>query len=379
MYDAFISLVRQLYPNQDIVPLHAPVFRGQEKQLVCEAIDSTFVSTVGTMVTAFESRISEFVGTRHAIATMNGTAALHAALMGVGVTHEHEVITQSLTFVATCNAIAYCGANPVFVDVDRKTAGMSAEALRHFLLQNVDLDGDVARNRKTGNIISACVPMHTFGLALEMAEIHALCDKYNIALIEDAAEALGTRIGDRMAGSFGRAGVLSFNGNKILTTGGGGMVVTDDDELAGSIRHLTTTARQPRRFRFSHDCVGYNYRMPNLNAALGLAQFEQLQSFLEEKRVIADRYHSWVDDKDLTILRECAGTWSNYWLNALVFEDMDRRDGFLEFTNQVGIQTRAAWDPLHTLPMYEMCQRDTLENTDYLYQRIVNIPSGVAA
>ncbi|MFT5111201.1 MAG: perosamine synthetase [Parasphingorhabdus sp.] len=377
MFNDFVELVREIYPNNEIISLHAPVFNGNEKQYLSDSIDSTFVSTVGQMVGEFENQIASYVGVTDAIATMNGTAALHAALLGVGVARGDEVITQSLSFVATCNAIMYCGADPVFVDVDGDTASLSATSLAEYLYEQAELRDEGAFSKSTGKRISACVPMHTFGLAANIHFIKKICDEWNIELVEDSAEALGTVCAGQMAGSIGKANILSFNGNKVLTTGGGGMILTNNKDVASKIRHLTTTARTAELYRFSHDQVGYNYRMPNLNAALGIAQFEQLGEFLNVKRRIAKIYQDWAEKAGVRMLSERAGTHSNYWLNALLFDSIYERDEFLEHTNNAEILTRAAWDPLHVLPMYRNCARGDLHNTMTLYHSVVNIPSGV--
>jgi aminotransferase in exopolysaccharide biosynthesis len=377
MFEDFVSFVRNLYQTDGFVPLHAPVFLGNEKEYLLETIDSTFVSSVGEYVELFEQRIASTTNTGYAVATVNGTAALHAALLVVGVSNGDDVLTQALTFVATCNAIRYCGADPVFVDIDRNSLGMSPESLANYLDEHVEKRDGYAWNKSTGRRISACIPMHTFGHPTRIDLIIDICSQYHIPVIEDAAESLGSTWKTGHTGTFGRLGILSFNGNKIITTGGGGMILTNDESLANSARHLTTTARISHRWDYEHDRVGYNYRMPNLNAALGMAQLEQLREFVDNKREVARNYISWCRDKNLEILIEPEGARSNYWLNALILRDSDERDSFLQETNQNDVMTRPAWNPMHHLPMYEKCHAGPLDNTDWAIDRVVNIPSSV--
>jgi aminotransferase in exopolysaccharide biosynthesis len=377
MFEDFVSFVRNLYQTDGFVPLHAPVFLGNEKEYLLETIDSTFVSSVGEYVELFEQRIASTTNTGYAVATVNGTAALHAALLVVGVSNGDDVLTQALTFVATCNAIRYCGADPVFVDIDRNSLGMSPESLANYLDEHVEKRDGYAWNKSTGRRISACIPMHTFGHPTKIDLIIDICSQYHIPVIEDAAESLGSTWKTGHTGTFGRLGILSFNGNKIITTGGGGMILTNDESLANRARHLTTTARISHRWDYEHDRVGYNYRMPNLNAALGMAQLEQLREFVDNKREVARNYISWCRDKNLEILIEPEGARSNYWLNALILRDSDERDSFLQETNQNDVMTRPAWNPMHHLPMYEKCHAGPLDNTDWAIDRVVNIPSSV--
>jgi len=373
---SLVDFVRSIY-GDDPVPLHRPVFDGAEKQYLIDCIDSNFVSSVGKRVTEFEEHIASFTGAKHAVATMNGTAALHIALMMAGVRRGDEVISQALTFIATCNALSYAGAHPVFVDVDRDTLGMSAKALQTFLSDHVERRADGAYNRDTGRRITACVPMHTFGLPCRIKEIVALCDEYGIAVIEDAAESLGSYVGKRHTGTFGKFGTLSFNGNKVITTGGGGMIITDDEELAVKAKHLTTTAKQPHPYEFVHDMVGYNYRMPNLNAALGCAQMESLPRFLAIKAEVAQSYGEFCDANGIAIARARKGTTANYWLNAIVLDSLADRDAFLEYSNAQGVMTRPIWRLMTRLDMYKDCQHDGLENSRWLEDRVVNLPSSV--
>lgn len=371
-----IDFIRSIYGAGDI-PLHRPVFDGNERQYLIDCIDSNFVSSVGARVTEFESQIARFTGSRFAIATVNGTAALHVALLLAGVQRGDEVISQALTFIATCNAVSYAGAHPVFVDVDRDTMGMSPEALRGFLEQNAEMRDGSAVNKSSGRRIAACVPMHTFGIPCRIGEIAEICAEWGIALVEDAAESLGSYVGGRHTGTFGLIGTLSFNGNKVITTGGGGMLITDDESVARRAKHITTTAKIPHPFEFVHDEVGYNYRLPNLNAALGCAQMERLQDMLDVKNRIAERYRIFFDGVGIAMAAPLPGCKANHWLNALVLADKTERDGFLAETNAQGVMTRPIWRLMSELDMFKHCQSDGLENSRWLEQRVVNIPSSV--
>ncbi|MDX8126165.1 LegC family aminotransferase [Methylomonas sp. LW13] len=377
MFDSFIRLVREIYQTEQFIPLHEPRFAGNEKQYLLDVIDSTFVSSVGPYVTEFESKIAAYTGAKHAIATVNGTAALHVALLLAGVQPGEEVITQAVTFVATCNAIHYCGAEPVFVDIDAATLGLSPLALAEFLDRFGERCDDGVYNKTSGKRIAACLPMHTFGHPCDLAGLIRVCDDFGMPLVEDAAEALGSRLNGQHCGTFGKLGVLSFNGNKIITTGGGGMILTDDEELARRAKHLTTTAKLPHAWKFEHDQIGYNYRMPNLNAALGLAQLEQLPRFVELKRGLAQRYLDWAQANGAQIVEEPAGADANYWLNALLLDDHTQRDAFLELCNTRGVMTRPLWELMADLPMYQHCQRDDLRQSRQLAERLVNVPSSV--
>ncbi|MGM0813791.1 MAG: LegC family aminotransferase [Pseudomonadota bacterium] len=374
--DALIAEIRAIY-GEGPVPLHRPVFAGAERRFLVECVDSTFVSSVGPMVGEFEARVAAFTGARFTVATVNGTAALQVALQLAGVEPEQEVITQPLTFVATCNAVRYGGAWPVFVDVDRDTLGLSPTALRAFLERHAARRDDGSYNRTTGRRLAACLPVHSFGHPCRIAEIAAICAEYSIPVVEDAAESLGSWAGARHTGTFGRLGVLSFNGNKIITTGGGGMILTDDEALARRAKHLTTTAKVPHAWEFVHDEVGYNHRMPNLNAALGCAQIERLPEMLAAKRVVAERYASFGVRHGLELVRERAGTTANYWLNAVVLGSRAQRDAFLEASNAAGVMTRPVWRLMHRLEMFQDCQHDGLANAEWLEERVVNLPSSV--
>lgn len=373
---AVVEFVRGVF-GQGFVPLHRPVFEGNEKQYLIDCIDSNFVSSVGTKVTEFEQQIANFTGVRYAVATVNGTAALHVAMQLVGVQRDDEVISQALTFVATCNALSYAGAHPVFVDVDRDTMGMSPEALERFLIQHAQKRDGYVWNRTTGRRIVACVPMHTFGLPCRIEEIAAICAEWGIALVEDAAESLGSYVGQRHTGTFGMMATLSFNGNKVITTGGGGMIITNDEKLAKRAKHITTTAKVPHPYEFVHDEVGYNYRLPNLNAALGCAQMERLPEFLQVKAALAERYDAFFNELGITFAKARVGTTANYWLNAIVLDSVAERDAFLSFTNSQDVMTRPIWRLMTHLTMFKHCQNDGLENSLWLEERVVNLPSSV--
>lgn len=377
MFDSLIRFVRDQYRTDGFIPLHAPVFRGRERELVTDTIESTFVSSVGAYVDRFEKDIAAMTDSPRAVAVMNGTAALHIALKLVGVVPGDLVVTQSLTFVATCNAIAYCGAEPLFVDVDRHTLGLSPTALEAWLGEHalIDDQGD-CRTRVGHRRIRACLPMHTFGHPVDLDALVALCQRWRLVLVEDAAESLGSYYKGRHTGNFGQIGVLSFNGNKIMTTGGGGMLLTD--EVMGlRAKHLTTTAKVPHPFEFVHDEVGYNYRMPNLNAALGCAQLEQLPSFLVAKRALAARYIEFFNGSDLQPIVEPHGCTSNYWLNGVICEDRAQRDALLKSTNGAGVMTRPIWALMTGLPMFANALRGSLDNAEWLEARVVNLPSSV--
>ena len=378
MYKEFVHFVRELYQTNDFITLHAPQFRGNEKQYLLDTIDSTFVSSVGAYVDQFEERVAEYTGAKYAIATVNGTSALHIALKLAGVESNTEVITQSLTFVATCNAIRYCQATPVFVDVDMDTMGLSPDSLAAFLDEHAELrDDGCCWNKISKKKITACLPMHTFGFPARLDEISKICQQYHIALVEDAAESLGSYYKGKHTGILGKTAAISFNGNKIITTGGGGMVLTNNAEIAKRAKHITTTAKVPHKWAFEHDEVGYNYRLPNLNAALGVAQMELLPDFLSGKRIIATAYQQWGSDNGVQFAQEPINTQSNYWLNTLITEDIQARDEWLQQTNELGVMTRPAWIPMHKLAMNKKYQKNDMTNTEWLFERIVNVPSSV--
>jgi len=377
-FDALIAFIRQLYPRQgDVVPLHAPIFIGNEKRYVADCLDSTFVSSVGPYVTQLETMICERTGASFAVATNSGTAALHASLLTVGVQPGEEVLTQPISFVATANAIAYCNASPVFIDVAIDTMGLCPDCLEDFLQSQTRIVNHACLNRRTGKRIAACVPMHTFGHPAHIQRIVALCQEYHIPVIEDAAEALGSASLERHCGTFGHAGIFSFNGNKIVTSGGGGIIVTDDEGFAEKARHLTTTAKKPHPYAYEHTQVGYNYRMPNINAALGCGQFEQLDIFLAKKRMVAEAYKGFFQENNLRFVSEPEGARSNYWLNAIIVKDLAERDCLLEQSSAAKVMTRPVWTPLNRLPMFQHCASYETKNSDFLADRVVNLPSSV--
>jgi aminotransferase in exopolysaccharide biosynthesis len=375
-YTQVVEFIKSIYVNE-FIPLHRPVFEGNEKKYLNECIDSNFVSSVGAKVVEFEQQVANFTGARYAIATVNGTAALHVAIELAGVQRGDEVITQALTFIATCNALSYAGAHPVFVDVDLDTLGLSPTALRQFLVDHAEIINGKTFNKSTGRRIAACVPMHTFGLPCRIEEIAAICDEWGIVLVEDVAESLGSYVGKRHTGTFGKLATLSFNGNKVITTGGGGMIITDDANLAARAKHITTTAKMPHPYEFVHDEIGYNYRLPNLNAALGCAQMERLPEMLAVKANIASRYVKFFESMDIAFMIAPEGTSANYWLNAVVLDSAHERDTFLTFTNSQGVMTRPIWRLMSRLEMFQHCQHDGLVNSKWLEDRVVNIPSSV--
>lgn len=370
-----IEFVQGLYKTEAFIPLHEPRFLGNEKKYLSECIDTTFVSSVGKFVDQFESMICDFTGARYAIATVNGTAALHVALRLVGVSSGDEVITQPLSFIATCNAISYCNAKPIFVDVDLDSMGMSPQSLRAFLRANTRQDFGMCVNVTTGNKIAAVVPMHTFGLPCRIEEIEKICKEFNIPLVEDAAESLGSYSNGRHTGTFGQVGTLSFNGNKAITTGGGGMIITNNASLARRAKHITTTAKLPHPYEFIHDEVGYNYRLPNINAALGCAQMESLPSILKGKRELAFEYANFFLGSGIDFAKEIVGSHSNYWLNAIKLESRAQRDSFLKDLNDAGVMSRPIWRLMNNLKMFGSCQKTDLSNAEWLEDRVINIPS----
>jgi aminotransferase in exopolysaccharide biosynthesis len=372
-----INFIQEIYCTKDFIPLHAPTFRGNEKKYLNDTIDSTFVSSVGSYVDLFESIMASISKTKKAVALVNGTAGIQTALQLVGVKKGDEVITQALTFVATANAIMYNGAMPIFLDVDIDTMGLSSKAVENFLLDNAELREDGCYNKKTGNKISACLPMHTFGFPVHMDELISLCNFWKIPVVEDAAESLGSEYKNKPTGSMGEAGVFSFNGNKIVTSGGGGAIVTNNAELGVKAKYITTTAKVPHSYEFYHNELGYNFRMPNLNAALACAQLEQLSIFLNNKRNLAQEYKSFFDKNGIKFRTELVGTKANYWLMCLELENLKERNFFLAETNAAKIMTRPIWQLMFRLPMYNSCQRDEQLNAIFLEERIVNIPSSV--
>jgi perosamine synthetase len=360
------------------VSLHEPRFRGNEWVYLKECLDSTFVSSVGKFVDRFEADLAAVTGAKRAVAVVNGTAALHVALLLAGVEAGDEVLLPALTFIATANAVAYCQATPHFVDSEERSFGMDARALRDYLSSTTEMSGGYCINRRTGRVIRAMVPMHTFGHPVDIEALLAIAHDFHLQLIEDAAESLGSTVGGRHTGTFGLMGTLSFNGNKTITTGGGGAILTNDLELGARAKHLTTTAKLPHRWNFLHDEVGYNYRLPNLNAALGCAQLEQLPGFLVDKRLLFGRYQSaFADVKGVRLVAEPAGCRSNYWLQTLLFDESlaDQRDAVLTATNDAGLMTRPVWTLMHRLPMYRNAPKAPLPVAESLERRLINIPS----
>lgn len=373
-----IDFIRKTFQSEEFIPLHAPHFAGNEKKYLLETIDSTFVSSVGAFVDLFEQKLASYTGAKYAVACVNGTNALQMAMIVTGVQREEEVLSQALTFIATANAISYIGAYPVFIDVDRSTMGMSADALRNFLEQHAEKNSDgFTYNKTSGRKIKACIPMHTFGFPCLIEEIAAICKEWNIVLIEDAAESLGSFYKDKHTGTFGVIGTFSFNGNKTITCGGGGALITDDEVLAKRAKHLTTQAKVPHPWKFRHDEIGYNFRMPNLNAALACAQLEQIDKILANKRDLAELYKAFFAATAYQFVSETEHSKANYWLNVILLGNQEKRDEFLKTTNENGVMTRPVWDLMNTLPMFEHCQHDGLENSTWLAERIVNIPSSV--
>lgn len=368
--------IRSIYGAEGFIPLHEPRFRGNEKKYLNECIDSGFVSSVGAFVSRFEEDMCKITGAKYAVATVNGTSAIHLALAAMGVDDTCEVITQALTFVATGNAIAYTGARPRFVDVDEHTMGMSAEALRSFLEAEVELDEEgTPFNKYNGRRIGACVPMHTFGMPCEIEEIVAICEEYNVPVLEDAAEAIGSSKKGKSCGTFGIMGTFSFNGNKVVTAGGGGAIVTDNEALAKHLKHLSTTAKVPHRWEYVHDHVAYNYRMPNVNAALICAQLEQLETFLNEKRSVAMKYKAVLENSEIEFVDEPQECKANFWLIAVKLKNLEARNAFLEMTNDADVMTRPIWEPLNNLNMFAASDQAALPVTEKLAECIVNIPS----
>ncbi len=377
MFKDFIDFVKKIYGSKEFIPLHEPKFIGNEKKYLNKCIDSTFVSSVGGFVNELEDKIAKYTGSKYAIATSNGTAALHTSLILANIGKDDEVITQPLNFIAACNAISYCSAAPIFVDVEKETMGLSPSALKFFLETNTTVKNKQCINNKTNKIIKACISMHSYGHPCKIDKIKALCDDYHIFLIEDAAESLGSFYKNKHTGTFGQLGTISFNGNKIITAGGGGCIVTNNYTLAKKAKHLTTTAKIPHKWDFYHDVVGYNYRMPNLNAALLVAQLEKLEDFIIIKRDLAKKYEIFCEDKDYSFFKEPKSSKSNYWLNSIILKDKNQRDKFLEVTNLNGIMTRPIWILMNKLPMFKDAHCEDLKNSAWLYERVVNVPSSV--
>jgi len=375
MYEDTIDFIRSVYRSKGVIPLHEPQFIGNEKKYLNECIDSTYVSSSGSFIDKLEDNIAKYTGAKYAVATSNGTSALHIAMLLANVTKNDEVVTQPITFVATCNTIRYCGAYPVFIDVDKDTMGLSPSSLQEFLDKNTTVIGQQCVNSNTGRIIKACVPMHSFGHPCRIDEIKEICDKYKISLIEDAAESLGSFYKGKHTGTFGQMGVISFNGNKIITAGGGGCIITNDEVLAKRAKHLSSTAKVPHKWEYIHDMIGYNYRMPNLNAALLVAQLENLENFLLNKRELAMTYKVFFADKEWHFFEEPFQSKSNYWLNVIILKDKNQRDLFLDKANSKGVIIRPIWTLMNKLSMFKNSQCGELTNAEWLEERVVNLPS----
>jgi aminotransferase in exopolysaccharide biosynthesis len=376
MIQQLIQFVQDTYQTQEFIPLHVPTFQGNEKAYVVDTIDSTFVSSVGKYVDQFEQKIEGFTGCKKAVATVNGTAALHTALYMAGVRAGDLVITQALTFVATCNALFHMGAEPIFVDVSKISFGLCPKATAIYLEQNAKLnkDGNCV-HKQTGQTIRAIIPMHTFGHPVELDELDIVCKQWNLVLVEDAAESLGSFYKGRHTGTIGQFGALSFNGNKIITTGGGGMVLCDSTEVGQHTRHVTTTAKVPHPYEFYHDEPGFNYRLPNINAALGCAQMEGLASVLANKRSLARQYQDFFEGSEYQFIVEPDYAKSNYWLNAIICPDVARRNKLLKQTNEHKVMTRPIWQLMHRLPMFKDAMCGDLSTSEWLEGHLVNLPS----
>lgn len=371
----FSKRVKELY-GKDFVPLHEPTFNELEVKYVTDCVKTGWVSSVGAYVTRFEEDLAKFVGVKRAVAVVNGTAALHIALKVAGVEADDEVLMPSLTFIATANAVSYCNAIPHFVDVHEETLGVDPFKLDDYLQQISEVRDGGLFNKQTNRRIKALVPMHTFGHAVHLDELIALADKYHLVLVEDAAESLGTYYKGKHTGSFGMVNAMSFNGNKIITTGGGGAILTDDEELADYAKHLTTTAKVPHKWEYVHDEIAYNYRMPNINAALGCAQLEKMNEFLERKRQITARYEQLIIDLEgVRLFKQPKSSDSNYWLQTLILDEIVDRNEVLAFLNENGVMSRPIWQPMHELEMFKGCPSMKLAVTDMLKKSIVNIPS----
>ena len=396
-YKKTIDFIKSVYGNQEFTPLAVPVFVGNEKKYLNECIDTTFVSSVGKFVDRFEEDMAKYTGAKRAVVCVSGTNALHMALQLVGVKKDDEVLTQALTFIATCNALSYIGAHPVFIDVDRSTMGLSPDAMKEWLQKNAEVrkntrineldkshdfayqeDEYACYNKNTGRRIKACVPMHTFGHPVRIEEIAALCKEWHIELVEDAAESIGSKYKGKHTGTFGKVGAISFNGNKTITTGGGGMMLFNDKEFGAYAKHITTQAKIPHRWEFRHDHIGFNYRMPNINAALGCAQLENLDKYIVSKRKVAAAYEAFFKNiPDIEFFVDSPDTFSNYWLNVVILKDKEAQVDFLTQTNDNGVMTRPIWELMNRLPMFEKCENDGLKNTIWFADRVVNIPSSV--
>ena len=373
-----LTFIRELYNQKEgFLPLYVPTLKGNEKKYLNDCIDSTFVSSVGKYVDLFEEKIEQYTGAKKAIVCVNGTNALHICLELVGVKQNDEVLTQALTFIATANAISYAKAIPLFIDVDKDTMGLSPKAMLKYLEENAEVIDGQCYNKTTKRRIKACMPMHTFGHACRIEEIAKICEQYHIELVEDAAEAMGATYNGKHLGLFGKIAAISFNGNKTITTGGGGVIITNDVTLAKRAKHITTQAKIPHPWEYTHDEIGYNYRMPNINAALGVAQLEQIGFFIKNKRETAQQYIDFFKGKDIQFFTERENTKANYWLNAIILNNRDERDAFLKYSNENGIMTRPIWTLMNKMPMFKNCPKGVLTNSQWLEDRVVNVTSSV--
>tara|TARA_B100001057_G_scaffold497261_1_gene600919 strand:+ start:2463 stop:3626 length:1164 start_codon:yes stop_codon:yes gene_type:complete len=378
VYKDFCNFVRSLYPQTEIIPLHEPFLIGNEKKFVSDAIESSFVSSVGQYVDKFENQISKFTKCKYAIATVNGTSALHVSLQIVGAKKNTEVVTQSLTFAATCNAISYCGASPTFIDINLTSLGMCPVKLEEFFVSKCKRNkSGKLYNKETKREVVACLPVHTYGHPSDILNIKKICKRFNIPIIEDAAESIGSFYDKIHTGNFGVMGCLSFNGNKTITTGGGGMIITNNKKFAKKAKHITTTARKVNKWFIEHDQIGYNYRMPNINAAIGLGQIQKIRKLIAQKRKLARKYILWGKKYDISFFQERDLARSNYWLNTIIAKDKDDRDKLLEVTNKNNILTRPAWTPMHLMRIYKNSYECDLSNTEWIFDRLVNVPSSV--
>lgn len=378
MFEEIIAFIKSLYGHDRPIALHEPRFIGKEKEYLLDVIDSTFVSSMGKYLDELEHKIKCFVGAKYAITMINGTSALHTALLVAGVKPGDEILTQPISFVATVNAMAYVQANPVFIDVSKETLGLDPVKLEHFLSNNAIMKGDgYSYNKQTGNRIRACIPVHILGHPVQIDEIKKICEKYNIILIEDAAESLGSFYKKKHTGTFGAMGIFSFNGNKIVTGGNGAILVTNEQKFATDARHISTTAKCQPEWRCFHDKVGYNYKLSNLNAALICAQLENLSFYLQNKRETADLYKSFFKEKGITFISEPKDARSNYWLNAIMLNDSEEKEKFISFAYKHNINVRPLWFPLYKLPMYQECQRTNLDTANWLIERVITLPSSV--
>ena len=369
------NLIKDIYRNEKIVPLHSPYFFGNENKIIQETIDSTFVSSIGKNVNIFEKKITKITNSKYAVAVVNGTSALHLSLIVSNVQRNDLVITQSLSFISTSNSIKYVGADPVFIDIDLETLGLSYISLKNFLENETITKNNICYHKLSNRKIKACIPMHTFGHPVKIDKIKKICKKYNITLIEDSAEAFGSFYKKKSVGTYGDLSILSFNGNKIITTGGGGAILTNNKIFYEKAKHLSTQAKISHPWRFIHDEIGYNYRMPNINAALGIAQLENFDKIINVKRKIALKYKNHFLNTDIKFVDEPKNSVSNFWLNSILLKNKNEKEKTIKFLNDLNIKVRGCWDLIHTLKMYKNCYSYNLKNSKYIFDRLVNLPS----